>query len=460
MWMLLLLPWLLVGGLAAQDLVCLHDGRTFEGKVLQQDDDGVTIETSIAGIRSTLTFPAEDVVSVELGVAPPPEEPDPVLPDPTEDPVDPPVAGEGYLAVPLTGTFGEEITAEGLGPLLRRARLQEGLRHIVFLVDSPGGDLLTARAMAEVMDEHDDCFDYHAIVTRGLSASIWIVLRCDTIHMRPGAVLGAAVPFRFLPSGAVEVSEKLISACVAELRAAAEAKGHPGKLVAPMVRMQATISVWLSSEGGVHYTLNPPRYLEPDRLILEDGPTTVLTLTSEQARATGLAEVADVDADTLGSALGLEEWTSAGDYAVSVMERGAEAHAEHMAELEGIALRIAELAEEITDRLDRARESFVSRLDMKTLVYTAATGRLDDHSQTRWRNACTGALTQVRKARKRMAQIRRMVEQLEKAGVIDLIDEGLLSEVERRLDSYCAKLEAMLRYTNIRQITAHARTGW
>ena len=44
-----------------------------------------------------------------------------------------------YLEIPLDGRFGDQITARGLEDALSTARCL-GAKHIVFTINSPGGD--------------------------------------------------------------------------------------------------------------------------------------------------------------------------------------------------------------------------------------------------------------------------------------------------------------------------------
>lgn len=113
-----------------------------------------------------------------------------------------------YLEIPLCGIFGEpayridrrtglELTDNTSPEVIERTlefASKNGIRHIVFRIDSPGGLLSTAEAIVEVMDKYDDDLEYHALVKTGLSASIWLIFACDTIHVSSDTVIGAAVP--------------------------------------------------------------------------------------------------------------------------------------------------------------------------------------------------------------------------------------------------------------------------
>ena len=101
---------------------------------------------------------------------------------------------------------------------------------------------------------------------RALSAGALVALACDTLLMSPGAVIGAAAPMPLAEGGdALAPSEKSLSIMRAEMRSTAEASGRSGDLAEAMV----------DSRRGA-----PPWAL----------PGQLLTLTTEQAIAAGIAD--------------------------------------------------------------------------------------------------------------------------------------------------------------------------
>ncbi len=110
---------------------------------------------------------------------------------------------------------------------------------------------------------------------RAISAGALIALACDFIVVAPGASFGAATPIQLGAEGAEAVSEKMVSYFRTELRTTAEAKGRRGDIAEAMVDASVVI----------------------DGL---DGPDKLLTLDTEGALTTGIA---DAKASTLSEAL-------------------------------------------------------------------------------------------------------------------------------------------------------------
>jgi serine/threonine-protein kinase len=277
------------------------------------------------GHRSTLRVQAtcEAPAVVAAAAAPVP------APAPAEAAVAP-TGTAAYLWIPLVGEFGKEITAEGFEKALDAAAAK-GIQHVVIYLDSPGGMVYMAEQIRTSMTRRKGLV-YHCVVKRAISASIWVVFASDSIHVLDGAAIGGAVVYSgSISSGNVEVDAKLNSIVAAELIAQAEAKGHPGALVRPMIEMEATVYAWRDASGKVLFSEQEPPLVHD--FLVRDGPRTVLTLTAEQAAAVGLARKLK-DPDELGRALGFAEWKKASDAGERAMEAGRKSWAEKWARVE------------------------------------------------------------------------------------------------------------------------------
>ena len=117
---------------------------------------------------------------------------------------------------------------------------------------------------------------------RAISAGALIALACDVIVVANGASLGAATPVQLGAEGAEAVSEKMVSYFRTELRSTAEAKGRRGDIAEAMVDASVVI----------------------DGL---DGPDQLLTLDTEGALSTGMADARADDVQALLAAVGLRQ---------------------------------------------------------------------------------------------------------------------------------------------------------
>ena len=138
--------------------------------------------------------------------------------------------------IAVTGTI--EL---GLVPFVSRS-LREAARagapFAVLDLDTPGGRIDAAEQIADVVRDAE--IPVYAFVNRrAFSAGALIALACDSIYMRPGAVLGAATPV----SGQTgeKLPEKYVSAMRGEFRALAEQHGIDPRIAEGMVDEQVEI---------------------------------------------------------------------------------------------------------------------------------------------------------------------------------------------------------------------------
>jgi hypothetical protein len=294
----------------------------------------------ISGIRTTLPLYKADIASIERKELPadfftPPK----VATPPTPTPPPPPQAtqparvkdgvptvpnnihGTPYLLVPLVGVFGKDIFPEGVEDALVYADKQEAIKHIVFVIDSDGGYIWAANKILEVLEKYETRFQYHIIIKKAISASIWAVFECNTIHMVDGSTVGGAVVFREGQFGNTQVDAKMNSIICAKIVAEAEKKGHPSILVKPMMIQGGTVAAWRDAKGVVKLALRLPANVSPEAIVFECTPNEILTLTKEQAVAAGLAQAAKGGAETLGADLKLDDWNEFNTYGEWAMKR-------------------------------------------------------------------------------------------------------------------------------------------
>jgi membrane-bound serine protease (ClpP class) len=189
-----------------------------------------------------------------------------------------PIGDGPVMVIPISGTI-----EPGLGHYLERS-IHEAEQHhaaaIVLDINTPGGRLDTVLEMRDAL--LDTAIPVIAFVNReAFSAGALITIASDQIWMAPGAVFGAATP---IDGSGNTASEKTISAVRSTFRSTAEQQGRDPVIAEAMVDPSVAVP-------GL------------------DSATSLLTLSTEQARAHGYADgVADSRADLL-TQLGLADRT-------------------------------------------------------------------------------------------------------------------------------------------------------
>lgn len=299
-----------IGAAACADVLHLHDGRVFEGVVVRGTDGAVTIDTMIGRIRTTLRFSAADVDRVE-------ERPLPAafFDHPRDDAaraaadLDAP-SGRArdatyYVEAPIRGVFGIDVLPRAIEETLDFA-VRRGIRHVVFTIDSPGGEVWAADAIALLLERFADRVTCHAIVERAISAAIWVAFSCDHIYVAPNAAMGAAVVFRGDAStGHAAVDAKMTSAYAGKLGAIAERRGRSPAIPRAMVDQTAELYTWVDGAGARRFASYPPAGAAYETL---DTVETVLTLTGDQMLRLGVADARISTSAELGDSIGLPGW--------------------------------------------------------------------------------------------------------------------------------------------------------
>lgn len=300
-----------------------------------------------------------------------------------------------YLVVPLKGGFGEEITAPGVREAIRAAKTKKA-SAVVFTLDSPGGKVLDADAIAAVMDKERGELKYYAVVTRAISASIWPLSRCDRIFFAPGAAAGAAVAFHWDPdSGHADVDAKFNAAEAAIVSGAAEAHGQSGAVYRAMMLKEAKLFGWSDAKAEYHLADAAPADAKNVEQI--DGETSVLAWSTEQAvkYRFGTLMPSD-DPASLGPILGNEGWRSAGDGGPQAMNRWAKEIAAKAKETERAFDAIKKARESVVETAKRivqqAKTAETSNPEKAVQVYYTGTGQFTPSTQVKWREQTDKAI--------------------------------------------------------------------
>ncbi len=325
---------------AAGDVIRTKDGREFVGLIVKETATSVTIDTIVSNIRSPVTLRRSEIREIERGPVADdffePKKPGGAVPSPSVKPAerDRPArpasrqptgarAGETmFLEIPIEGTFGEDIIPIGVANALDGAK-RRGVREIVFRINSNGGFVWAAEDIAKILDERAADFTYHAVIEKAISASIWVALSCETMHMAPGSTIGAAVVFSVDEStGEAEVDAKMNSAIAGGLAARAEKNGHNPDVVRAMVLGASELWEWVDESGEVRVGAAVPKGVRASDSKKIDDAKSVLTLTAEDAVRLGFARpIETASGVALAAALGAEGWRSGGTTGRTEMER-------------------------------------------------------------------------------------------------------------------------------------------
>jgi len=224
-------------------------------------------------------------------------------------PSEAPAVASTYLEVPLVGEVGKEIIAPAVREALKVAKTRK-INWIVFKIDTPGGRVADAQAIAKVLLADHPGVTYIAMIQRSMSAGAWITSACDRLFFVSGGDAGAAVAFSIKQdTGSVDVDAKFNAAIASKLASTAEQHGQPGAIYRAMVLRDERLYSWHDDKGGIKLGNQPPDGPPPKDLKEIDTPETVLSLTTKQAVEFGWGkEVTSNDAAALGALLGVDGW--------------------------------------------------------------------------------------------------------------------------------------------------------
>ena len=321
---------------AQADVIVLRDGQELNGHVVSRDASSIVVRVAIAGgaLQRTLT----------------PAEVREIRPDPAP-------SGIAWLEIPVFGEIGTEVTADAVGRALAEARRLK-VRHVILLIDSPGGRVDEQMAICDRLLEAQDLRPV-AFVKHAYSAAALIATACPTIVMQPDGQIGGAVAI-YPPDKAHQlprtVEEKYMSVIRARDRLIAERAGHDPLFVDAMSNIESVVS--MRSEGGhVHLLAGEAA----DARLLK-GKGSILTMTAREASSAGLSAATVSSLTALGTSLGYapDEWHSAGRQGWLIMTAAADGwrarEAEARRNAAGAAASQQLTAEEITKRLAAARD--------------------------------------------------------------------------------------------------------
>ena len=330
----LFLACFLPGAGARADVVELTDGRRFEGKIISEDGGRVRIDAKIGGVRATLGFDRAEVKNVEKKELPPGfYEPPPAaarVSDAARFRPDQPI----YLEIPIMGVFGRDVVADGVRSVLIYAKTHR-IPHLVFFIDSAGGDIDEAREIYQLLLENRGRFKYDSIVRKCQGDALAVVVWSDTLRLVPGAVLGGglenvAPPAKKGKAAAADDDGEegiLWSRIAYKVVRDTERTGRQAEIVQALLDPGQRFAAWRDPDGTVRTGVEAPAGAQ---VIVASGNGLPLQVTYDQAMAMGMPEFKG-NAAELGAALKLDGWAAESDYGLKAM-REASAEKQRLAD--------------------------------------------------------------------------------------------------------------------------------
>ncbi len=363
-----------------------------------------------------------------------------------------------YLEIPLEGRYGERITAQGLEAALQ-AGLCPGVKHVVFTIDSQGGDQIAARDIYNLLAKYDKVFTFHAIVRDATGVAVAPLVWCETILVRPGARIGGvniAVDGGRYPG----VDPGVVLANLAD-NAALEAKrhGHSAELIRAMIDPSQAVNAWRDKAGRVQISRWVPNGIHTDEFIVMHVPGTLLMLTDRQAVELRLARAYEGDAAGLGRELGFPGWGSAGDAGREAMtsgtlvERANAAPGDRQRFLIDQNLRRRTAARTSIERFLKLAEGWDPKLGTYATIRESHpwwapwwdgcefdSGRLTAASRRMWMERTDLAVAALSRARGGVLEMKRLEKEALTLGQKPLYAEGKLEEMRRNMELRIATL--------------------
>jgi ATP-dependent protease ClpP protease subunit len=212
-----------------------------------------------------------------------------------------PASAKSYYVIPLHGEVGSTVLASALEKSLADAVLRKPT-VVVLDINSPGGLVSEAEKIVKVIHHYNKQLRIVALTDQDLSAAAIVTLSVREIYVKSSSTIGAATSF--IPSEpklSAKVEEKMQSAWRAVARNSAEEGEHEPLLAEAMI--DNDVALHLEKVDGKPLVKEG----DGDKMLCRKGK--ILTLTSHEAVACGLAAGEADDLAELGGALHMAKWT-------------------------------------------------------------------------------------------------------------------------------------------------------
>jgi membrane-bound serine protease (ClpP class) len=336
--MLALLP-----ALVRADTILKKDGQTLRGQIIATTATDITLQSNVGELIVRQKIAMKDIDSIHRDSR----------------------AENRYCRIPIHGAIGTDVKADWLGHALEQAA-DFGATVVVLDFDSPGGSVSEMASMLDVLHKNNK-LPLIAHVKQAMSAAAIVAISCRVLILKPGATIGAAVPFKIGSDGLPkDIEAKYVSAFRALCRAAASNGRHSPLIAQGMMDINLVLST-VQSEDGVTVVEGTPA---GSTRLKKNGE--ILCLSADDALRCGLA-TAIVDApQDLQRALALKDWSPVGEAVWAYMEsRPLLAKANHEREAE------AQLAIAQRKRMEQQLVAIDARVAQLNKTKADAATRLD-----------------------------------------------------------------------------------
>jgi hypothetical protein len=430
--------------------------------LLSEDGGRVRIDARVGGIRASLGFDSAEVKKVEKKDLPPGFfDPPPAaarVSDATRFRPGQPL----YLEVPIIGVFGKDVVADGIRSVLIYAKAH-GIPHLVFSIDSAGGDIDEAIEIYRRLQENKKHFKYHSIVRRCQGDALAVAVWSDTLRLVPGGVLGGGIEDvsapgkKGKPADAEDAEEmEILWARIAhKVVTETERTGRQAEIVRALLDPGVRFAAWRDKEGAVRTGLEPPAGAQ---VIVACAQGKSLEISYEQAVACGMPEFKG-EAQDLGAALRLEGWTAESDYGLKVMREAAlgkqrrtdQAQASYEAKASKNISRREETDRFIGDAIKEAQKWDPTKGSYETYSQHWNSGwgwsggsavEWTEESQKKWRTRADATLFYLQQAAKGLRSMKKLEAEAVKLKLDPMFKPGELDGMLRDLEVRFAALKA------------------
>jgi hypothetical protein len=286
-----------------------------------------------------------------------------------------------YLEIPIVGRLGMDVVPQAVETCLRHVSQNPRIKHVVFRIKSPGGQLAAAERIVEIMQKYGRSVKYHALVEQANGVAILLAFTCDSIHLASAGTLGGATAS--LPDsgggGGPRVDDGTAASLTAKYVAAAAAKGYPEAVVRAMVLPAGDLCAWVGADGKPQVRPQAPKDVPDDQVIFRKAAGTLLVLNRDQAVKVGVAVDGAVDkCPDVGQALGLPGWRGTGDYGINVMKRMQLNRADRLRKAKEDAAGLKEAMEKNTENRHAQAKAINDNLEEANVHEGRAAGALLD----------------------------------------------------------------------------------
>lgn len=308
----------------AMDLVIFRDGKTAEGKIIEETDTTVKMRVVVAGISAETVYDKSKILQIQRA-AKPAEKADAPKPAAKAEPVTakPAPAKDGAAKVyhvKLTGEFGRDISQTPMKAMVADARKympeyivieldnefkwfgQEIPEYAHFFDQLFRAEEIDPILTDEIRDDPQWTRKPRVIfwIRRAMGGAAFLPLSCPDIYFHPeGRMGGIGRVEETVQGGDHVVREKLFSARMGHVEGMAIRGGHPPELVRAMCRTEYVLSVGFEGGRPVFHERMP---VSGDEILLtDDGQgdnedpspldgNDVLTLTADIAQRIGFSK--------------------------------------------------------------------------------------------------------------------------------------------------------------------------